>query len=189
MAEPIILVALGDPEQKPRLFACQTCGRCQSVKHQPEEQARRFAAECTQCHPKQYICDMCGVDTPQYWTRCHVCVDTARIEAATEIEDDGGPYFGFGGEQMYHELDEARLDGHDWVQPCTIAYPRIDAENVLEHVTEDMFEDASVDDLEGVDDLCAAIQLFNDRQTTKTYWGDAKRKIRVPPLPDEVEPQ
>lgn len=179
MSDPIILVALNDPDQKPKLFACPTCGVCQSIKHQPEEQARRLASEC--CQPRKYICDTCGVDTPQYRTRCHSCADNARIGAATEIEDDGGPYFGFGVEQMYHELEEARDDGLDWVQPCKVTYPRIDIDAVLEAVIEEMFEDASVDDLYGVDDLDAAIKAFNDRQTTKTYWGDATRKIRVPP--------
>lgn len=178
--EPIILVAIDDPEQKPKLFACRTCGRGYSVKEIGVQMARDLATNCTNCFPKQYTCDMCGCETRQYWTRCDRCRYEAKLAAATEVPDDGGPYCAFDGDTYYTELDQAADDGHQWVSPCNVTYPKIDADDVLENLLGDMFEDASVDDLEGVEAFNAAVEAFNVAQKTKTWWGDEKRKIRVP---------
>lgn len=179
-AEPRALVFADDHLGPPLLYACPTCRLAYSVASVGLSNAYDMAKNCEHCRPKQYVCDTCGEECPKYWTRCSGCRHDARVKSATEIPDDGGPYFAFGDDRMFWELDEAADEGHEWVCPTTVAYPRISAENVLDNVTEDMFEDASVDDLVGVDELCAAIEAFNTAQSTKTYWADETRKIRVP---------
>ena len=96
------------------------------------------------------------------------------------MPDNGGPYCAFDGDTYYTELEDAADDGCQWVSPCNVTYPKIDADDVLENLLGDMFEDASVDDLEGVEAFYAAVEVFNVAQKTKTWWGDKKRKIRVP---------
>lgn len=178
--EPIVLVALDDPTQQPKLFACRTCGNAYSVKNVGIPNARDMAVNCKDCHPKQYQCDICGCDTPQYSLRCTNCRYKAKLEAAVEVPDDGGPYCAFNGDTYYHELEEAADAGLEWVSPCTITYPRIDADSVLESLLDDMHEDASTDDMDGVDAFYEAVKVFNEAQTTRSYFGDDKRKIRVP---------
>ena len=178
--EPIVLVALDDPERNPKLFACRTCGNAYSVKQVGIPNARDMAINCADCRPKTYACDMCGCETPRYRTRCDSCQHEVKLAAATEVADDGGPYCTFGGDTYYFHMDEAADAGVEWVSPCTVSYPQINADSVLETLLDDMFEDASIDDMEGVEAFYAAVKAFNDAQTRPTYFGDDKRKIRVP---------
>ena len=58
--------------------------------------------------------------------------------------------------------------------------PTLDADDIIDGLLSDMHEDADVDDLNGVDAFFAAVKAFNEAQTTRTYWADETRKIRVP---------
>ncbi len=178
--EPIVLVAMDDPEQKPKLFACRTCGMAHSVKLVGIEYARELAANCKTCQPKQYTCDICGCGTRQYWTRCDSCRHKVKLEAAVEVPDDGGPYCAFDGDTYYTELEDAADDGLKWVSPCHVTYPKIDIDSVLDNLLSDMHEDASIDDLDGVAAFELAVKAFNDAQKCQSWFGDDKRKIRVP---------
>ncbi len=183
-AEPIVLVALGDPENEPLLYACGKCGSVHSpniyaargeVAH---DAAKAAAADCYNCKTSN-IC-ACGAECPKYWTACEDCRNAKKLAAAVEVPDDGGPYCAFGGDTYYHELEEAAADGLEWVSPCHITYPRINAESVLENLLDEMHEDASVDDLDATDAFFAAVKAFNDAQRTRSWFGDDTRKIRVP---------
>lgn len=184
-AEPIILISKDDSEQKPLLYACGKCGAVHSPSiylAKPEVQhatAMEAARDCYNCRTHNH-CKYCGEECHKGTLACHDCFINARIEQAVEVADDGGPYFGFGDDQIYHDMDEARDAGHEWVRPCTVTYPRIDPDTIFENLTEEMFEDAGEDDLVGTVELAAAIKRFNEAQTTPTYWADEKRKIRVP---------
>ena len=124
-------------------------------------------------------CDICGTKCPKYWTRCGECRLRIKLENAAEIEDDGGPYFEFGGDRYYQDIGTAAEDGVEWVAPCTKTFPRINGWSVLENLLDDMHEDASTDDLDGVEEFLAAVDVFNKIQSTASYWADEKRKIRV----------
>lgn len=180
----VVLVRADDPEKKPLLYACPKCG---SV-HSPEiylaaEEVRhatamRAAEDCYRCKT-HYNCGTCGVETPKGWTRCRGCRVEDLLNKATEIADDGGPYCEFDGDRYYFDLQEARDDNVEWVSPCNTVYPRLDADSILESATEEMFEDASIDDLNGVVAFSAAVKAFNEAQSTPTFYGDSKRKINV----------
>ena len=183
-AEPIVLVAKGDPNNNPLLYACARCGAIHSpniylaskeVKH---ETAYKAAQDCYTCKT-HYNCDTCGCETPKGWTRCESCRFDRVFNAAEEIADNGGPYCAFDGDIYYHDLEEAHDDGCEWVSPCHIEYPRLDSDSILEGLLEDMHEEASTDDLEGVDEFVAAVKAFNDAQRCQSWWGDNKRKINV----------
>lgn len=183
--KPIVLVALGDPTHKPQLYACPKCGAIHSPRiyacndELAHEAARQAATDCYTCRETN-TCSYCGNDCPKGWTACSDCRLAKKLEAAEEVPDDGGPYFAFGGDTFYHELQDAAEDSLEWLSPCTVTYPQISADSVLENLLDDMHEDASTDDLDAAAAFCEAVDAFNKAQTTKSYWPDEKRKIRVP---------
>lgn len=184
MAEAVVLVARDNPDA-PLLYACPKCGAVHSpeiylaTKEVKHETARKAAEDCYRCKTHS-TCETCGCETPKGWTRCTSCRLKAMLEKAEEVPDDGGPYCEFDGDTYFFEMEEAQDAGLEWVSPCHVSYPRIDAENVLDGLLGDMHEDASIDDLDAVDAFMAAVEVFNNAQRSQTWFGDNKRKIRVP---------
>lgn len=185
MAEPIILVRADDPDKKPLLYACGGCGSVHSpniylareeVRH---ETALTAARDCYNCKTHNE-CKYCGSECPKGWLACDPCRFQKKLDAAVEVPDNGGPYCKFDGDTYYDSLEEAADDGCEWVSPCNITYPQIDADSVLENLLDNMHEDASTDDLDAVDAFYAAVEAFNKAQKTRSWWGDDKRKIKVP---------
>lgn len=180
----IELVRSDDPDRKPLLYACPKCG----IAHSPKtyvgptevchQTARQAAEDCYNCKPNN-IC-ACGAECPKFYTSCDSCRYEKKLAAAKEVPDDGGPYCAFDGDTYYSDMDEAADDGCEWVSPCEITYPKIDGDDLLDSLISDMHEDASVDDLVGVDALLEAVKVFNEAQTQQSWWADTKRKIRVP---------
>jgi hypothetical protein len=191
MGEPIILVRADDPEAKPVLYACGKCGKVHSPRIYAcgdalaHETARKAAEDCYDCR-EHNECSTCGAECPKGWTACEDCRRTKRFNEAVEVDDDGGPYFEFDGDRMYNELADAAEDGVEWVTPSTETYPRLSADNILENLLDDMHEDASVDDLDATKVFRAAVDAFNEAQTTRTFWADMKRRIRVPTRTDAL---
>lgn len=180
----IVLIREDDPDRKPLLYACGRCGSLHSpriylAKDEAAHDAARMAAEdCYECKTHNE-CKHCGAECPKGWLACESCRFQTKLDAAVEIDDDGGPYCAFNGDTYYHELEEARDAGLEWVSPCHVTYPKIDADNVLENLLDDMHEDASVDDMDAVEPFYEAVKAFNAAQTTQSWFGDDKRKINV----------
>jgi hypothetical protein len=186
---PIVLCRVDDPERKPLLYACGKCGRIHSpmaylakneVAHATALEAAR---DCYDCKTHS-TCKDCGAECPKTWTSCEPCRYQRKLAAAIEVPDDGGPYCAFDGDTYFTELEEASDAGLEWVSPCDVSYPRIDGESVLDNLLNDMHEDASIDDMDGVDVFLAAVDVFNKAQRCQSWFGDVKRKIRVPASPD-----
>lgn len=180
----IVLVRADDPNKKPLLYACPKCGAVNSpaiymakseIAH---DTARKAAEDCYNCKTHNN-CNYCGAECPKGWTACEPCRFQRKLDAATEVDDDGGPYCRFDGDTYYSEMEEARDDGCEWVSPCHVTYPRIDAVDVLDSLLSDMHEDASIDDLDAVDPFIEAVKAFNEAQTCQSWFGDSKRKINV----------
>ncbi len=184
-----VLIFADDVERHPRLYVCAKCGSLHSpeiylaTRERAHEVAREAAENCYNCKTHD-TCKDCGCETPKGWLSCDACLRSNALERAVEVPDNGGPYCAFNGDEYFHDMEEAQFAGLEWVSPCDITYPNIDIDGVLDQIISDMHEDASIDDLNGVDALEAAIKAFNDAQTTQSWFGDCKRKIRVPALPD-----
>jgi len=181
--DAIVLVRADDADKKPLLYACGKCGSVHSpniyacgseLAHQT---AKAAAKDCYNCKEND-VC-ACGAECPKYWTSCYQCQYKRKLEAAEEVPDDGGPYCALDGNTYYQDLEYARDDDCEWVSPCTVTYPKIDAENILDSLISDMHEDADIYDLNGVEEFMAAVEAFNKAQTTQTWWSDSKRKINV----------
>lgn len=183
--EPKILIFADDPERKPRLYVCAKCGSVHSPKiylasgEVQHAAAMDAARDCYTCKTHN-TCQYCGEQCSKSFTACETCRYQRKLDVATEITDNGGPYCLFDGDTYFMEMEEAQDFGAEWVSPCIVSYPQIDADNVLENLLDDMHEDASIDDMKGVEEFCAAVKAFNQAQDCPSYFGDDKRKIRVP---------
>lgn len=183
--EPKILVFADDPERKPRLYVCPKCGSVHSpeiylaTEERKHAAAREAAANCYSCKTHNE-CQYCGEQCSKSFTACEACRYQRKLDEATEIPDDGGPYCLFDGDTYFSDMHEAQDFGAEWVSPCTVTYPRIDADSVLENLLDDMHEDASVDDMDGVNEFYAAVEAFNKAQRCQSWFGDPRRKIQVP---------
>lgn len=176
-------------EADPVLYAC---GACSSL-HSPRtyackadlahEAARRSAEEC--CAVRHCAC---GAEIEKCWTMCHTCRERKRLRGATVVTDYSGPVFLNGARGDWQEgyssdVDALRESHEDWDEeppaychPCTSIPLRLDIERIIESACSDQHEDAP-EQIEGYDDLAAAVEAFNEAQTCVTYWSDTSRVI------------
>lgn len=180
MSDVMILVAKGDPEQKPRLYACPKCGSCHSPKiyacreEQAHEAAYQAAANCYNCR-EHNNCSECGIECDKHRIKCDACHKASVFAKAEKIDAAGVEHcFGWDG-TFYHEVADAEDADEPWVFASTFTPFRIDPDSVIENVLDDHHEDASTHDLNGVDDLVAAIKAFNEAQTSGSYFEDRTR--------------
>jgi len=175
-----VLIFQDDPEQQPRLYACDKCGSVQSpaiylardeVRHQT---AREAAENCYNCR-EHNTCSDCGEQCSKHFTKCDKCRRTSAFDRAEKVDAATVEHcFGYNG-GFYQEVEEAVDAGEPWVFDATFTPFRIDPDNIIDNILDDHHEDASVDDLKGVDALLAAIGAFNKAQTSGSYFPDNKR--------------
>lgn len=177
MSDVIVLVAKGDPDQKPRLYACPKCGQCSSPRiyacreEQAHEEAYQAAANCYNCR-EHNTCSDCGIQCEKHFTKCDDCRKNSAFEKAEKISASSlKTCFGYDG-VFYREIEEAEDAGEPWVFASTFHPFRIDPDSVIENVLDDHHEDASTHDLNGVNELMAAIEAFNSAQTSGSYFED-----------------
>lgn len=173
------------------------CGKCRIV-HRTE-----FAAEDC-CAPR--ICS-CGASIPRSENRtvCLTCREAkdkarelARFEAAEKIDASnwfGAVYVDSIGynEGYFHNVDwlsehlddmadeEEEFERPTYAFACSeIQFANISIEDVLAHISEDENtpEDFSTDDLDGLDELETAVEVFNLKNAGKvSYVPDYKKAI------------
>ena len=194
--EPIVLVRLGDPEAKPLLYACPKCGSCNSPRiylareEVAHEAARRAAVECYNCMTDRKCNDCENMVGSKHYTACAECREKKRFAKYEQISADEIDDYCFGedGGEMFYSIEDAVDAGVKWVHPALpLRTFSIDIEQVLEHCLEDHHEDASMDDLNGVEALVAAIEAFNAAQTSGTYEADTKRVANIEHWAAEAE--
>lgn len=80
---------------------------------------------------------------------------------------------------FYSDIDDARDQGATWVTEA-VYYPyEISMSTIIENMLEDHHEDASASDLQGLDELEAAIDAFNARQNSGSYY-EGRRQMKIP---------
>lgn len=175
MANPIILVKLGDPINKPQLFACPKCGKAHSWKiyacteDVAMDEARKAAENCYECRTHN-ICTECGKECEKLYTARPDCRRKKKLARCTTVPaSEVKECYGFDSDQFYYSVEEAIEDGCALAHPAELRHFNLDPERVLESILDDHFEDASESDLKGVDALYNAIEKFNAAQTSGTY--------------------
>lgn len=120
----------------------------------------------------------CGVSIPSTCVMCDSCHnkkleqdETERFQKAGVIDlvDWNGPVYSPNTDEYYSALDDL-LEGNEadhlpeYVWPCdAIEFVKVDIGDILDQIQSEGYEDFDADDLNGIDDLKAAIELFNER--------------------------
>ncbi|HZP06812.1 MAG TPA: hypothetical protein VFB43_18070 [Terracidiphilus sp.] len=145
-------------------------------------------AQAQKCHG-ELICE-CGKKVERtYDTKCLDCRDAEwrererikeaeRFEKATKIlpsEYKGGMVYGR--DDRYYEDVESAIDDYlegqepEYIWACKdVGVVKATTESLYENMLEHMWEDADVNDLNGVDELEAAVAAFNIANESISVW-------------------
>lgn len=114
-------------------------------------------------------------------------VDARRLEDATLVEGYDGPVFfegghGSYGEGYYESADELAEDDDftgEFAHCCTSEKIHLDVGDILENLTEELYEDA-LEDLNGIAELGAGVAAFNLANSSFMSWSvDYGRKVKI----------
>lgn len=175
--DPIAYVRRGGDPEAVDFFACARCGNAYSTSVYRGERAAVIAAARAAARD----CVMCRSDSmpPEDALRQ---ADERRTDRRGKAEEvfDLGECFSDTGDAFYMDVSEAAEAGETGVYAARFEPFKIDIGSVLEMAIDDHHEDASTDDLAGVDDLSQAIDRFNQAQTRGSYTMDQTRWQRIP---------
>jgi hypothetical protein len=150
------------------------------------------------CHGER-ICACGATIKSRYQSQCDECwrkdsqekeatKERERFEKATKI-----PYAEYKGEMVmdgddyFNDLEEVLdryLDGQEpeYVWACEdVGCPKANIDNIVENMLENMWEDADINDLNGVAELEAAVEAFNKaNESIRVYIPDYTTAILIP---------
>jgi hypothetical protein len=160
------------------------CSNCKKVYVKKE-----FADDC--CKP--YHCEVCGIETHRYRTKCVSCVEKERFEKAikTKYSEYKTRYlWDERTEKYYSDIEEiaedyAEYDNEegesgmpDWCYACTEIPFQIDIEHAIEQAEEDMHEDfEAVHSAVDLKELREFVEAWNKKQSAKAYTIDYKTVV------------
>lgn len=177
----IVLVSADDSDKKPMLYACPKCGRAHSPKIYlarddiAHAAAREAAANCYECR-EHNVCNGCGKECSKGWLKCEACRRAQAIEKADAVPvDQIEQCFGLDSGNYFYDPTDAAEAGEEYVFASKFRAYALDIDRVEEMILDEHHEDASVSDLVGYDELIAAIESFNAKQTSGSYDEDRSR--------------
>lgn len=171
------------------VFYCEKC----RIIHRTLETA-------TQCC--DYRCKHCGATCPNYWVACSECSrkesekrEAERFAAAEKVYDYDGPIYcdgiGYDGysadlEEFIENCDWCETEAPDYVWTCNrVHFAHFDYSEILERIGEQGYEDFDPDDLNGIPELKAAIEKFNEANAGIESWEPNYKRAFV--LPESVK--
>ena len=134
---------------------------------------------------KKGICKICEKETPSVHNlMCYDCRDKEQMEKAEKLENWDGPVVF--NDSYYATLedllccnDEEKLPEFVYIAE-TENILKLDVEDILERLCENLYEDA-YEDLNGVDEFKNAVKDFNEANGRNTYRMESgKKAVRVP---------
>jgi hypothetical protein len=157
------------------------CSQCRIV-HRTQEEAEfchgeRICAcgkKIESIHSRQIKCSDCdGLE----WKEKERKREAERFEAAIKIKaaDYSGEHV-YCGDSYYDSVDEAIdqfLEGQepDYIWACQDkSLPTVDLEDITCNLIDNMWEDADTSDLNGIDELEAALTAFNEANKSIRMW-------------------
>ena len=171
------------------------CSVCRIVHHTKEEAEFCHGERICACgkkiesiHSRQSKCGDCDHAD---WKEKERQKEADRFEKATKITKD--KYTGdhvYCGDQYYESVDDAIdqfLEGQEpeYVWAChTHGIPTIDLDDCTTNIIDNMWDDANYDDLNGVEELEAALAAFNKANESIQLWEpDYSTAIWTKPMP------
>ena len=159
------------------VFFCESCRIVYSNREDAEwchgERICACGAKITQGY-RQKTCSECE---SKVWKEKERKGEAKRFEAATKIAaaDYKGEHV-YLDNRYYDSVEEAideYLEGQEpeYVWACkNVEVTKASTESLYENMLENMWEDADVSDLNGVDELEAAVQVFNKANESISVW-------------------
>jgi len=157
------------------------CSQCRIVARTKEEAEFCHGERICECgkkiesiHSRQSKCSECD---GKEWKEKERKREAERFEVATKIKaaDYKGEHV-YLGDKYYDSVEDAideYLDGQEpeYVWACKDKQlPEVDLEDVTCNLLDNMWEDAEVDDLNGIDELEAALKAFNEANKSIQLW-------------------
>ncbi len=168
--EPLELVRRGAGADAPaELYACAGCGHVYSPRiyacgvDEGRIHARKAAEDCISCRRENEHPDALVERSNEAQQR-----RAAKARRTTGLEH----CFSLDGERFYADPAEAAEAGEMAVYAATFRPFSLDAGSVISSILSDHHEDADESDLEGLRELCKAIDNFNKTQTRGSYHMD-----------------
>lgn len=133
---------------------------------------------------RQWFCGVCKKEVDRFHTKCISCRDKEQIDKAEKLDQwDGWVFYNDHYYANTEELLDNLSDGElpEYVFICDeIPFKGINADDICQQLTEEMYEDA-YDALSGFEDLEKACKAFNDlNKAMVSYYPNFKRMVRVP---------
>ncbi len=167
------------------------CGNCGMLYCGLNSDAADWCCTCSVCHKSlgESNPNQRGIYShPDCERRKRTAITAQRLERATEVENYSGPvycessnkdgYFATLNEFVETFMDASSMP--EFVHTCKTVPFQLDIDNILENEA-DHHHDDIYDNLDGVNDLEKAIEIFNQRNLTTVSWEvDYKHKVRVP---------
>lgn len=178
MSEAIELYKLQDGEYKATgVFYCSEC----RVVHRTKEEAELCHGErlcgCGNKVMQGYYQKLCSDCQSKEWREKEAKREAERFEAAKKItaaEYDGEHVYL--GDNYYDSVEDAIdqfLEGQEpeYVWACTThGIRQAELEDVTQNIVENLWEDADTNDLNGLDEMQAAIDAFNKANESLQLW-------------------
>jgi hypothetical protein len=136
---------------------------------------RKFYRECNDCQWERQKKESAAKEAERF----------EKAKKITEAEYAGDKVFV--GDDYYDSVEDA-VDGYlegqepEYVWACKdIGVPKATSEGIVEHLLESMWDDADHNDLNGLEELDAAIEKFNEaNKSVSVYTPDYSTAILVP---------
>lgn len=187
------------PEHNPS--GIWVCSQCNHVYSNSAKDIAERCCVCRFCHKPidDKKSEYSGIHR-DCWAKESAIREADQLEKAALVDDYDGWVFtdrGWGNDGFFsspgaaaEELVDQLEDPTDWPEFMFCCkedkFAGLDVENMLENLTESMFEDA-YEHLIGVEELSSAVEVFNAANKSLTsYSPDRQRKVAVPPMPDEL---
>ena len=175
--QPVEYIRRGDPEGVAAMFACGRCGALHTTELRGADPvastaaARQAALDCLFCRTESMTPEDCAKRAEE--ARLKLIGGATRTTGLERCFSDSGDTF-------YASVADAADAGETGVFGATYHPFHIDFGRLVEGVVEDTHDDASVDDLEGLDELADAVERFNKSQTKGWYEMDDRNWQAVP---------
>ncbi len=177
------------------VFYCSECRRVYSTEKDAKWCHGDRICSCGKKINNNYRheCDECDIVEAQERSRKQESDRFEKAKKITEAEYTGDHvYCGY---QYYESVEDAMdqfLEGQEpeYVWACrTHGIPKIDLEDCTTNIMDNMWDDADYDDLNGVEELEAALAAFNKANESIQMWEpDYTTAIWTKPMPCEDHP-
>lgn len=158
-------------------YFCSTCRIVYATKDKADWCHGEHLCACGKRIPQHERGRTCSECQSKEWREKDAKKEAERFEAATKITE--AEYKGehvYCGDKYYDSVEDA-VDGYlagqepEYVWACKEhGIPTIDLEDVTTNILDNMWEDADTSDLNGIDELEAALALFNKANDPIQLW-------------------